>query len=74
MRERATGGEDRAPDYLAGMFTRPDEPTDRQLVAAVVDGWGLRVEDLAYLPVGFGSYHWRLTTEGTPWSCDGRRP
>lgn len=49
------------------MFTRPDEPTDRQLVTAVLDGWGLRVEDLVYLPIGFGSYHWRMIAEGTPW-------
>jgi spectinomycin phosphotransferase len=49
------------------MFTRPDEPTDRQLVAAVRDGWGLRAEDVAYVPVGFGSYHWRMIAEGTQW-------
>src|SRR5207302_10928569 len=38
---------------------------ERALVAALAAGWGMRVARLAYIPEGFGSYHWRAEdTEG----------
>jgi hypothetical protein len=41
-----------------GVFTRPDELTDAQIVADLAAGWGFRAESCSYLPVGFGSHHW----------------
>jgi thiamine kinase-like enzyme len=49
------------------MFTRPDEPTDTQLADALQRGWGLRADDVTYLPVGFGSYHWRVVADAVAW-------
>lgn len=39
------------------MRTPPADLTAADVVAAVREGWALRV-DLAYAPVGFGSHHW----------------
>jgi spectinomycin phosphotransferase len=36
--------------------------TERDLVHALADGWGLPVETLRYAPVGGGSYHWVVTS------------
>ena len=44
------------------MFTRPSDVADADLVASLVDQWGLDVVDVEYLAVGFGSHHWRATT------------
>jgi spectinomycin phosphotransferase/16S rRNA (guanine(1405)-N(7))-methyltransferase len=49
------------------MFTRPDDLSDDALVAAVAAGWGIVVDAVEYLPVGFGSFHWRLEADGRPW-------
>ncbi len=41
-----------------------DEPPgldERELVAACRDGWAIDVREIAYLPVGAGSYHWSIT-------------
>jgi spectinomycin phosphotransferase len=35
--------------------------TERDLVHALADGWGLSAETLRYAPVGGGSYHWVVT-------------
>ena len=35
------------------------EPSD--LVGALQTLWGIEVRDLEYVPVGFGSHHWRVT-------------
>jgi spectinomycin phosphotransferase len=43
------------------------------ICAVVADGWGLRVEELHYLPVGGGAYHWSaLADDGRRWfvTCD----
>jgi spectinomycin phosphotransferase len=34
--------------------------TERDLVHALADGWGIRVVALRYAPVGGGSYHWMI--------------
>jgi spectinomycin phosphotransferase len=39
----------------------PTGLTERDLVAACVDGWAIDVVSAEYLPVGAGSYHWSLT-------------
>jgi spectinomycin phosphotransferase len=39
--------------------SRPVDISDARLIAAVADGWGLQVADLAYVAVGGGSHHWK---------------
>jgi spectinomycin phosphotransferase len=41
------------------VFTRPDDLTDRQIRGELSAGWSFAAETLSYLPVGFGSHHWR---------------
>ena len=42
--------------------------TERDLVHALADGWGLSTETLRYAPVGGGSYHWVVTSgPGEQW-------
>jgi spectinomycin phosphotransferase len=42
--------------------------TERDLVHALADGWGLSAETLRYAPVGGGSYHWVVTSgPGEQW-------
>ena len=42
--------------------------TERDLVHALADGWGLSAETLRYAPVGGGSYHWVVTSDpGQQW-------
>ena len=40
------------------MRDRPPGVTERDLVHALADGWGIRAAALRYAPVGGGSYHW----------------
>ncbi len=49
------------------MFTRPDDLADDTVAAAVAEGWGLRAGAIDYLPVGFGSHHWRVEADGRRW-------
>ena len=50
------------------MKDRPAGITERDLVHALADGWGLPVETLRYAPVGGGSYHWVVTSgPGEQW-------
>ena len=41
------------------MFTRPSDLTEGQIRAELAAGWNFAAETLTYLPVGFGSHHWR---------------
>jgi spectinomycin phosphotransferase len=42
--------------------------TERDLVHALADGWGLSAQTLRYEPVGGGSYHWVVTSgPGEQW-------
>lgn len=43
------------------MRDRPAGVTERDLVRALADGWGIRATELRYAPVGGGSYHWVIT-------------
>jgi hypothetical protein len=49
------------------MFTRPEEVTDVDVVAALVDGWGRPAPDVEYAAVGYGSHHWHATEGGRRW-------
>lgn len=46
------------------MFTRPDDLSDAAVIDALSTGWGLRVRRIEYVPLGFGSYHWRVDADG----------
>src|SRR5438034_668450 len=47
---------------------RPEGVTERDLVHALADGWGLSAGTLRYAPVGGGSYHWMVTSSpGEQW-------
>jgi spectinomycin phosphotransferase len=47
---------------------RPAGITERDLVHALADGWGLPAGTLRYAPVGGGSYHWVVTSgPGEQW-------
>jgi spectinomycin phosphotransferase len=39
---------------------RPADIRDRDVAAALTSQWPLTVQELSYLPVGFGGYHWRV--------------
>jgi spectinomycin phosphotransferase len=47
---------------------RPEGVRDGALATVLADQWGLAAVALAYLPVGFGGYHWRASgPAGTEW-------
>jgi spectinomycin phosphotransferase len=43
------------------VFTRPTGIAEEQIRAEPAASWNFGTETLSYLPVGFGSYHWRAT-------------
>lgn len=49
------------------MLAPPSDLNVDALATALADGWGIDSASLDYLPVGFGSHHWRATVS------DGRR-
>jgi len=47
---------------------RPAEIRDSDVAAALARQWALTVQDLSYLPVGFGGYHWLAVDQtGSRW-------
>ncbi|MBV9255411.1 MAG: phosphotransferase, partial [Actinobacteria bacterium] len=55
------------------MRSRPEHVTDDAIRAAVVAGWGLDLDEFAFLPEGGGAYHWLArTADGRRWfvTCD----
>jgi spectinomycin phosphotransferase len=47
---------------------RPAGIRDSDVAAALARQWGITVQDLSYLPVGFGGYHWRAVDQtGSQW-------
>ena len=48
------------------MRTPPTELSDAAVIAALAAGWGLRGAEVEYLPVGFGSHHWRARAHHGP--------
>lgn len=49
------------------MFTRPTDLSDVDITDAFEAGWGLPPTSAAYLPVGFGSHHWRIDAATGGW-------
>jgi hypothetical protein len=49
------------------MRTPPPDLTDADIAAEVAAGWGLEVTTVSYLPVGFGSHHWRVRAGTADW-------
>ena len=50
------------------MRERPADISDSDVTAALARQWALTVQDLSYLPVGFGGYHWRAADQtGSRW-------
>ena len=42
--------------------------SDSDVAAALARQWALTVQDMSYLPVGFGGYHWRAVDQtGSRW-------
>ena len=42
--------------------------SDSDVAAALAHQWALTVQDLSYLPVGFGGYHWLAADQtGSRW-------
>jgi spectinomycin phosphotransferase len=47
---------------------RPVDISDSDVAAALARQWALTVQDLSYLPVGFGGYHWLAVAQtGSRW-------
>ena len=50
------------------MHERPAEIHDSDVAAGLARHWALTVQDLSYLPVGFGGYHWLAVDQtGSRW-------
>ena len=50
------------------MRDRPEGVRENELIAVLLDGWGLDVRSISYLSVGAGSYHWAVTDDtGGAW-------
>jgi spectinomycin phosphotransferase len=50
------------------VYERPADIRDSDVAAALVRQWALTVQDLSYLPVGFGGYHWLAVDQtGSRW-------
>ena len=50
------------------MHERPAEISDSDVADALARQWALTVQNLSYLPVGFGGYHWLATDQaGSRW-------
>jgi spectinomycin phosphotransferase len=47
---------------------RPPDISDSDVAAALARQWPLTVQELSYLPVGFGGYHWLAVDQaGSRW-------
>jgi len=53
--------------YRGGVFTKPVDVDDAQVGDALLAGWALTVDEIAYAAVGFGSYHWHVAADGGRW-------
>ncbi len=49
------------------MLNRPDGLPETEVAVALAREWRIDADVLDYLPVGFGSYHWRATGPGGRW-------
>ena len=62
-KDKVLGSDRRRPLSSVSMFTRPDDLSDEAVMDALGTGWGLRVRRIEYVPLGFGSYHWRVDAD-----------
>ena len=65
--ERNTPGRIGSGRYGGVVFTRPEDLADSRVVDALLSGWGMCVDEIAYAPVGFGSHHWRVSAGLERW-------
>lgn len=50
------------------MRERPADCRDGDVAAALAQQWALTIQELSYLPVGFGGYHWQAVDQtGSRW-------
>ena len=49
------------------MYTPPDDLSDDDVAAALREQWRIDVDEIAYLPVGFGSHHWTVSSGHSRW-------
>jgi spectinomycin phosphotransferase/16S rRNA (guanine(1405)-N(7))-methyltransferase len=49
------------------VLTRPAALSDDDVMAEVAAGWGVTLDSVEYLAVGFGSHHWRAAGDGRRW-------
>jgi spectinomycin phosphotransferase/16S rRNA (guanine(1405)-N(7))-methyltransferase len=49
------------------VYTQPDDLTEPALARALSHGWHLGAESLVYVPIGFGSHHWKVDEGGRRW-------
>jgi spectinomycin phosphotransferase/16S rRNA (guanine(1405)-N(7))-methyltransferase len=50
------------------VLSEPEQLSPDILTSALAGGWGLTAVSLTYLPVGWGSHHWKATGDaGTAW-------
>src|SRR6476646_5662755 len=52
---------DRALVTCGAVFTQPDDLDTETIVTALATHWSFAAIELVYLPVGFGSHHWRAS-------------
>lgn len=45
------------------MRVPPPDVSDDEITECVAASWGVRVDEISYAPVGFGSHHWHVTTD-----------
>jgi spectinomycin phosphotransferase len=54
------------------VYERPSDIRDGDVVAAIAGQWAITVQDLCYLAVGFGGYHWLAVDQtGSRWFVTG---
>lgn len=49
------------------MFTPPDDLSDQHVGEAVRAHWNVDVNEVSYVPVGFGSHHWQIRAGAMQW-------
>ncbi|CAN5694068.1 hypothetical protein BH24ACT5_BH24ACT5_14980 [soil metagenome] len=49
------------------MVTQPEDLTSDAVAEALLRGWGLDADDIAYAAVGSGSHHWNAVADDVKW-------
>jgi hypothetical protein len=61
------GRRPRRPVACGPVLTRPADLTDGSLTDHLAAGWGLAVDAITYVPIGFGSHHWTVSEGERRW-------